>query len=214
MTCPGHDGGHGDAFWIGMPEIGFTRYGHEHRVHRRRHYGRVPKLIDPTPMLRESFLAAVAEFRQDHSYPVPWFVTDVDPLALTDVVAFEAYVARVVGEREEVAARAIGFVQMTTLWWADGEQMLGRLAIRHRLTPALERAGGHIGYDVRPSARRKGHATAMLAAGLPIARSVGIAEALLTCDDTNTASQRVIEGHGGRFIGMVGRKRRYLAPTG
>lgn len=180
----------------------------------RRHHGRVPELIDPTPVLRESFLAVVAEFRRDHSYPVPWFVNDVDVLALTDVVAFGAYVARVVSERQEEAAQAIGFVPMTTLWWVDGERMLGRLAIRHRLTPALERAGGHIGYDVRPSARRTGHATAMLAAGLPIARSLGIAEALLTCDDTNTASRRVIEGNGGRFIGMVGRKRRYLVPTG
>jgi hypothetical protein len=42
------------------------------------------------------------------------------------------------------------FVPMTTLWWVDGERFLGRLAIRHRLTPALEKAGGHIGYDVRP----------------------------------------------------------------
>ena len=33
----------------------------------------------------------------------------------------------------------------------------------------LLRRGGHIGYDVRPSARRRGHATAMLAAALPLA---------------------------------------------
>jgi predicted acetyltransferase len=119
----------------------------------------------------------------------------------------------VLGEREEAAARAIGFVPMTTLWWAEGERLLGRLAIRHRLTPALEEAGGHIGYDVRPSARRQGHATAMLAAALPIARSLGIIEALLTCDDTNTASQRVIEANGGRFVDMAGQKRRYRVPT-
>jgi GNAT superfamily N-acetyltransferase len=117
--------------------------------------------------LRTSFLAAVAEFRADGDYPVPWFIDDVDPPALDDPAAFGAYVARLLGERTETGCRD-GFVPATTLWWADGEQFLGRLTIRHRLTPALETIGGHIGYDVRPSARRRGHATAMLAAALPI----------------------------------------------
>ncbi|AWS48682.1 GNAT family N-acetyltransferase [Streptosporangium sp. 'caverna'] len=173
----------------------------------------MPELINPTTRLRTSFLAAVTEFRADRDYPVPWFVTDVDPQALHAPSAFDAYVTRVLGEREEAAARAIGFVPMTTLWWAEGERLLGRLAIRHRLIPALEKDGGHIGYDVRPSVRRQGHATAMLAAALPIARSLGITEALLTCDDTNTASQRVIEANGGRFVDMAGQKRRYWVPT-
>jgi predicted acetyltransferase len=144
---------------------------------------------------------------------VPWFVTDVDPSALTDPTAFDAYVARVLGERDETAARRDGFVPMTSLWWAEGDHMLGRLAIRHRLTPALEEAGGHIGYVVRTSARRQGHATAMLAAALPVVASLGISRALLTCDDTNTASQRVIEVNGGRFIDTVGQKRRFWVPT-
>ena len=171
------------------------------------------ELIDPTVRLRTSFLAAVSEFHADRDYPTPWFVNDVDPLALTGTVAFAAYVRRVLSERDETVGRADWFVPMTTLWWAEGDEMLGRLAIRHRLTPALEKAGGHIGYDVRPSARRLGHATAMLAAALPIARSLGITRALLTCDETNTASRRVIETNGGRFAGTVGDKRRYRVPT-
>lgn len=173
----------------------------------------VPELLDPTPRLRVSFLAAVAEFHQDRGTPLPWFVADVDPPALTDTPAFDAYVARVLGERDEAAARWDGFVPMTTLWWAEGDRVLGRLAIRHRLTPALEEAGGHIGYDVRPSVRRRGHATAMLAAALPIAASLGITQALLTCEQTNTASRRVIEANGGRFIDSVGRRHRFRVPT-
>lgn len=171
----------------------------------------MPELIDPTVALRTSFLAAAAEFRGNP--PISWFVTDIDPAALTDAGAFAAYVARVLGEREEETARAAGFVPMTTLWWAQDGEVLGRIAIRHRLTPALERVGGHIGYDVRPSARRRGHATAMLAAALPLAESVGIEEALLTCDETNTASRRVIETNGGRYIESVGSKRHYRIPT-
>lgn len=177
------------------------------------HHCLMPELINPTRRLRESFLAAVAEFRADHDYPVPWFATDVDPQALSDPAAFDAYVARVLGERDEAAVQPSGFVPMTTMWWATGEQVLGRLTIRHRLTPTLEMAGGHISYYVRPTARRRGHATAMLATALPIANSLGIDEALLTCDETNTASRRVIAANGGRFLDVVGHKRRYWVPT-
>jgi len=54
----------------------------------------------------------------------------------------------------------------------------------------------------------------MLAAALPVARSLGISEALLTCLDTNIGSRRVIEANGGQFIGISGPKRRYLVPAG
>ena len=174
----------------------------------------MPELIDPTAKLRTSFLAAMAEFHSDQEYSAPWFVTDVDPEALTDdTAAFEAYVARVLSEREEPASGRTGFVPMTTLWWAEDDQMLGRLAIRHRLTPKLEKVGGHIGYDVRPGARRCGHATAMLAAALPLAKALGIEQALVTCDETNAGSRRVIEANGGRYIDSSGVKRRYWLPT-
>ncbi|MFC6081362.1 GNAT family N-acetyltransferase [Sphaerisporangium aureirubrum] len=172
----------------------------------------MPGFIDPAAELRTSFLSAVAEFRTGRDYPVPWFVDDVDRQALEDSRAFEAYVARVLGERTQAGVRS-GFVPMTTLWWVDGEHFLGRLAIRHRLTPALMEIGGHIGYDVRPSARRRGHATAMLAAALPIARSLGLSRALVMCDRTNTASRRVIEANGGELLDITARKRRYWVPT-
>ena len=57
--------------------------------------------------------------------------------------------------------------------------------------------GGHIGYDVRPSFRGRGHATRMLKDALTVARSLGITTALLTCDVDNMASRKVIERNGG-----------------
>ncbi|MCC9305617.1 GNAT family N-acetyltransferase [Kitasatospora sp. RB6PN24] len=172
------------------------------------------RLIDPTGRLRASFVAAVAEFRADRANPPSWFVEDIEPAALTDPAAFDRYVARVLAERDERTARPAGIVPMTTLWWAGGDDFIGRLAIRHQLTPALERVGGHIGYDVRPSMRRRGHATAMLAAALPEAAALGIHRALLMCDATNTGSRRVIELAGGEFIDRVGAKLRFWVPTG
>jgi hypothetical protein len=94
-----------------------------------------------------SHYGAVAEFRADRDYPVPWFAGDAGRPALSDPAAFGAYAARLLGERAEPGARE-GLVPATTLWWADGERFPGRLAIRHRLTPALETMAGQIGYDV------------------------------------------------------------------
>jgi len=109
---------------------------------------------------------------------------------------------------------APGRVPSTTFWYVRGAEFLGRLSIRHHLSDALRRHGGHIGYDVRPSARRQGHATAMLRAALPIAAGMGIKHALLTCDPGNVASRRVIEANGGVQEYGDGPEFRYWVPTG
>jgi predicted acetyltransferase len=104
-------------------------------------------------------------------------------------------------------------VPCTTLWWIDGSTYLGRIAIRHRLTPALREVGGHIGYDVRRSARRQRHATTMLAAALPVAAALGINPALVTCHVTNVGSQKVIEANGGLLEGQRGENLHYWVLT-
>ena len=93
-----------------------------------------------------------------------------------------------------------GWVACTTLFGFEGDTLVGNVNIRHALTPALERYGGHIGYSVAPSHRRRGHGHGLLAAGLGLCRSFGIDRALLTCEPTNTGSVRIIEGAGGERI--------------
>lgn len=75
--------------------------------------------------------------------------------------------------------------------------VVGRVSIRHSLTPGLLAIGGHVGYGVRPAYRGRGYATSML--GLCIARltELGVADILLTCAEDNAASARVIERCGG-----------------
>lgn len=104
-------------------------------------------------------------------------------------------------------------VHQTVLWFVDGSEWLGRLSIRHRLTPALTELGGHIGYFVRPSARRKGHATEMLVQSLPVAAGLGIDPALVTCDTDNVPSRRVIEAAGGELEDERHGKLRFWVPT-
>jgi predicted acetyltransferase len=100
-------------------------------------------------------------------------------------------------------------VHCTFLWIVDGPEFLGNLAIRHSLTPYLLEQGGHIGYSVRPSRRREGHASRALALSLPWCRDLGIQRVLLTCDVDNEASRRTIEANGGVQEDIRGDKRRF-----
>ena len=93
-----------------------------------------------------------------------------------------------------------GIVPSTTFFLVrEGNTVLGCGRLRHGLTPALELEGGHIGYDIRPSQRRKGYGTLILALMLKKARERGLTRVLVTCDTDNVASARIIQKNGGRF---------------
>lgn len=92
-----------------------------------------------------------------------------------------------------------GYVPSTFLFGFKGEKIVGRVMIRHELNDFLRNIGGHIGYGVVPSERRKGYATQILLQSLPFARSIGLEQVLVTCDETNIASRKVIERAGGVF---------------
>jgi predicted acetyltransferase len=174
-------------------------------------------LSPPAVEVRASFLAAMAEFRAEGRGSADDDTVIGDEIrrlsgSWSTAEGFAWYVRELRGQASEDWPRPDGYVPCTTLWWVDGDQYVGRLAIRHRLTPRLRVAGGHIGYDVRPSARRRGHATAMLNRALPIAHALGIDPALLTCEPANVASRTIIERAGGVLEGGNDRLRFWL-PT-
>jgi len=78
----------------------------------------------------------------------------------------------------------------------DG-QIVGTIQIRHELNDYLRHDGGHIGYGVRPSQRRKGYATQMLTLALEKCRELGIYKALVTCQKDNVGSAKTIIGNAG-----------------
>ncbi|MFE4196702.1 GNAT family N-acetyltransferase [Paenarthrobacter sp. NPDC056912] len=120
---------------------------------------------------------------------------------------------RLIVDARPESPRKAGRVPRTYLWIVDGETFIGSLAIRHELHEYLLNEGGHIGYSVRPSARRRGHAAKALADALHIARDLGIARVLITCHESNAGSRATIEKNGGIYDDSRNGKRRYWINT-
>jgi predicted acetyltransferase len=92
-----------------------------------------------------------------------------------------------------------GHVPATTLFCLDVDRdiFVGAVNIRHYLNEALLLNGGHIGDGIRPSERRKGYATKMIALALEVCRSLGINKVLMVCDKYNIGSAKSIINNGG-----------------
>jgi predicted acetyltransferase len=180
--------------------------------------GSVPELSLPTVTVARSFRDAMKEFQAEgrggpdddtmvgaeiREWQGRWDTSD----------GFAAYVAALRAQSRPETPRPAGWVPCTSWWWVEGSGYLGRIALRHQLTSRLREVSGHIGYDVRPTARRRGHATAMLRAMLPQASSMGIDPVLITCDVDNLASRKVIEANGGVLEDERNGKLRFWAPT-
>ena len=80
----------------------------------------------------------------------------------------------------------------------DDEKFLGIINIRITLTPALLQYGGHIGYGINPKYWKQGYGTELLKLGLEKAKDLVTDDRILiTCDDDNIGSARIIEKNGG-----------------
>ena len=167
-----------------------------------------PVLVPPAVNYWASYLAARAE---DPALPQAWAA---DGLDLAREADFAAFIARLHADADPAYPRPPGWVACTTLWWVEDAEFLARVTIRHELVGTLKTLGGHIGYWVRPSARRRHIGTRAFVSSLPYAYELGIDPALVTCDEDNLGSRRIIEAGGGRFENVIGIKRRYWVPTG
>ena len=181
------------------------------------------ELATPHPRFRRSVLEAADEFLAvgegryakllawpaDETFPGIEFTRE----ALESPDVFAEYAAFVASQSRDDAPRPSNYVAATERWMvADGEYV-GSISLRHTLTDVLLTWGGHIGYSVRPSARRRGHASRALALMLPLCAERGIDPVLVTCDTDNVGSRRTIEKNGGVYEDTREDKLRYWVPT-
>lgn len=164
------------------------------------------ELVVPDVSRHAEWLDMANEFDRDRIDGGAMGSATVDELRDTGV--FAAWVAMLL-DHERGENLSDGFVSSTSRWVAEDGRLVGFLSIRHELNDVLREVGGHIGYAIRPSERRKGYATAATALALEECRRRGIDRVLVTCDDTNLASAKVIERSGGVLEDIRGIKRRY-----
>lgn len=148
-------------------------------------------LVIPEKKYLDSYLSLCEENAQ-HNLPPDFLTRDPKLFNEWKENLFDSY-----RDRREGIDLPEGFVPETIFWTVEDDQVLGVGAIRHWLSPTLERFGGHIGYCIRPSLWSKGYGSEQLKRLLDKAKEMGISVALTTCNDQNIGSYRVMEKNGG-----------------
>ncbi|PKR83765.1 GNAT family N-acetyltransferase [Heyndrickxia camelliae] len=155
------------------------------------------RLVRPTTRLRKEYLSFYQEWLDSGEDMVPWVISK-------DPSDFEAMVRSLL-DAEKGENIPENWVPDSTYWLVhEDSRVIGAVNIRHSLTEKLLNTGGHIGYGIRSSERRKGYATKLLALSLEKAKELGISKVLVTCDESNIGSAKTIINNGGveddRFV--------------
>ena len=153
------------------------------------------KLIKPTAELKAEFLAMVEDFKTEDK-------EIIDGIGSIDKDSFDDSVRRAKDHACGIGLPE-GWVPASTYWVVCKNRIIGTCELRHRLTEALKKYGGHIGYSIRPSQRGKGYGTKMLALALEKAKGLGLKRVLITCGDDNIASASVIENNRGKLADKI-----------
>jgi len=145
------------------------------------------QLVELSVGHRDALLAMVKEYHDQGDPRHGGVLEDVD-----------AYIRR---QQDNSAGRTLdeGIVPQTTYVLVSDGALLGTARLRHALVESLKIEDGHIGYDIRPSQRRKGYGTAILRLVLAEARKLGLDRVLVTCDIDNVGSGKIIRANGGVF---------------
>lgn len=121
-------------------------------------------LLTPTTDLQEEYLDFYNEWKDSGETMIPWVISK-------NTANFPAMVQELLDAHNGINIPET-WVPDSTYWLVtDENKIVGAVNIRHSLTKHLFNAGGHIGYGIRPSERRKGYATKLLALSLEKRRS-------------------------------------------
>ena len=142
------------------------------------------KLVKPEKKYLPSVYEAIAEYKSNAS---KYEISAVRKMILAEENGFSKYFDEVEKNSQGIGLKS-GYVPNTTYWLVDDNNYIGTFDLRHYLTPNLEEIGGHIAYQIRPSAQGNGFAGKGLKLCLEKAKDMGIKQVLVTCNAENTAS--------------------------
>lgn len=163
---------------------------------------KILKLVLPDVKYKNSFVSGLSEMTTDSEKDDWVYLGDLSQLNFPRT-NFSAYVSQLVRYQSEPHPN---FVPQITRWAIDhDEEVVGRISLRLELNDFLKSLGGHIGYVVRPSRRNQGIASEMLRQILTTTEASFLGHLLITCDEDNSASERVILKNGGKFESFVER---------
>lgn len=152
------------------------------------------RLVFPTLEVKDQAIDFINELRE--------YGSEIDGTGSLDemlrTATYEDWLKKVI-EDVDVANLRPGRVPALTYFYVreDDNKIVGMTNIRLRLNDFLRIQGGHIGYCIRPSERRKGYATSMLKEALRVCGTMGIDKVIVTCDTINIASAKTIQNNGG-----------------
>ena len=155
------------------------------------------KLLYPTMAYRDKAIEYIEEFHQ--------YGSEINGSGGLDRFlresTYEAWLEKVVRDMD-IANVPDGKVPALTYFYVreEDDRIVGMVNIRLALNEFLRNEGGHIGYSVRPTERRKHYGTEMLKVALKVCDVIGIQEVLVSCDKTNVASAGVIQNCGGKLL--------------
>ena len=152
------------------------------------------KLVKPATRYKESFLGAIKEFHKEDRYLF------INPEDIAE--SFEGFVNDLNNGKRHMHQPFENWVEPvpeTTLWFVKDEHFIGTLNIRHRLNWHLEKWGGHISFNIRPSMRGQGFGKKILQKALPCTCYLGIDRALITIDPAHKAAQHIVTLAGAKF---------------
>ncbi|MDD6653068.1 MAG: GNAT family N-acetyltransferase [Clostridium sp.] len=114
---------------------------------------------------------------------------------------FEEALDRCLKMEDEEYAKSVGRCQSRTflLIRENDNKIVGTINVRWNLNEAMLRFGGHIGYGIRPTERRKGYNKINLYLGMLEAKKVGLEKVMLDCDVNNLGSDKTLKALGGKL---------------
>jgi predicted acetyltransferase len=143
------------------------------------------RLIKPNVSLKNEYSDMILEWKKFGEELIPWSLN-------LDTADFHLLIETLYGYSEGIGLPD-GFVECSTFWLINKcNKILGAIDIRHRLNEFLLFRGGHIGYGIRPSERKKGYASVMLSLALKQCEVIGIPKVLITCLKNNIGSAKTI----------------------